>query len=189
MGYRLSKITTRTGDDGTTGLGDGRRVPKDAARVEAMGAVDELNSTVGLLLALALPDSPPTRAALEQIQHDLLDLGAELAVPGGARFDGQSVLRLEQQLDALNALLPPLREFVLPGGGPAAAACHFARTVCRRAERRCWTLVHAEPAAAPSSQALCFLNRLSDLLFVFARLYARAGGGPEVLWRHERADP
>jgi len=192
MGNRLSRIVTRTGDDGTTGLGDGTRVPKDDARIEAMGAIDELNSTVGVLLSLPLPDSPPTRGWLGEIQHDLFDLGGELAVPGNTRITDARVEQLERLIADLNATLPPLREFVLPGGNPAAAACHFARTVCRRAERRCWTLARrrppgAEPAAPPA--ALRYLNRLSDLLFVLARLYARAAGGSEVLWRHQRGEP
>lgn len=187
MGNRLSRIVTRTGDDGTTGLGDGTRLPKDSPRVEAMGAVDELNSVLGMLLALTLPTSPPTREWLADIQHDLFDLGGELAVPGTTLIGQDRVTRLEQQVQNLNATLPPLREFILPGGAAAAAACHFARTVCRRAERRCWALQQQATAAAASAPAsLRYLNRLSDLLFVLARVYARAEGGTEVLWRHPR---
>jgi cob(I)alamin adenosyltransferase len=193
MGNRLSRIVTRTGDDGTTGLGDGTRVPKDSARIEAMGDVDELNSALGVLLALELPPAPPTRDWLAQIQQDLFDLGSELAVPGTILIDDERVGRLEQQVESLNATLPPLREFILPGGGRAAAVCHLARTVCRRAERHGWALTRQERSQEPPGQSpparLRYLNRLSDLLFVLARIYARAEGGAEVLWRHERRKP
>ena len=182
MGNRLSKIYTRTGDDGTTGLGDGSRVPKESARVEAYGTVDELNSTLGVLLAVpALP--PAVSEPLGELQHELFDLGAELCIPGHRTISAAHVTRLEQMLDALNDDLPPLKEFILPGGGPAAAACHLARTVARRAERRVWTLARAEPVAAEVTQ---YLNRLSDLLFVVARVLARHERGTEVLWRHQR---
>ena len=188
MGNRLSKIVTRTGDEGTTGLGDGSRVPKDAARIEALGTIDELNSALGMLLALDLPQIPPSREWLTQIQHHLFDLGGELAVPGLTVSESARVQWLEQQVEQLNEGLPPLAEFVLPGGSPAAAACHLARAICRRAERRCWTLArtHTGETAALSAASLQYLNRLSDLLFVLARVYARAGGGDEVLWRHQR---
>jgi cob(I)alamin adenosyltransferase len=185
MGNRLSKIYTRTGDDGTTGLGDGSRVAKESARVEAYGTVDELNSTLGVLLAVpALP--PAVSERLGELQHELFDLGAELCIPGHRTITAAHVARLEQVLDAFNADLPPLKEFILPGGGPAAAACHLARTVARRAERRVWTLARTEQVAAEVTQ---YLNRLSDLLFVLARVLARHERGTEVLWRHQRGKP
>ena len=180
MGKRLSKIYTRTGDDGTTGLGDGTRVAKDSPRVEAYGTVDELNSTLGVVLAQELP--APVRAVLTRIQHELFDLGSELCVPGYAAIDQAMVTALEQDLDAFNADLPALEEFILPGGGAPAAHCHVARTVCRRAERRVQTLAHAEPGAL-RPETLHYLNRLSDLLFVIARVLARASGAGEVMWR------
>jgi len=182
MGNRLSKIYTRTGDDGTTGLGDGSRVPKDSARVEAYGTVDELNSTLGVLLAV--PGLPaPVGACLTRIQHELFDLGGELCIPGHTAIRAPQVARLEEELDAFNEPLPALKEFILPGGGPAAAACHLARTVARRAERRVWTLKRTEPVGAEVAK---YLNRLSDLLFVLARVLARHENGTEVLWRHDR---
>ena len=169
MGNRLSKIYTRTGDDGTTGLGDGQRVPKDHARVEAYGAVDELNSTIGVLLAFReLPQQ--VSDCLTEIQHELFDLGGELCIPGSQAITAPQVERLERELD-------------LPGGGPMSAACHVARTVARRAERRVWTLVKLETV---NSEASRYLNRLSDLLFVIARVLSRHERGSEVLWRHER---
>ena len=182
MGNRLSKIYTRTGDDGTTGLGDGSRVPKDSPRVEAYGTVDELNSVLGVLLALpALP--PGIIATLTEVQHELFDMGGELCIPGHTAISAAQITRLEEELDAFNAQLPALKEFILPGGGPAAAACHLARTIARRAERRVLTLARAE---AVSPEVLKYLNRLSDLLFVIARVLARHERGSEVLWRHER---
>jgi cob(I)alamin adenosyltransferase len=182
MGNRLSKIYTRTGDDGTTGLGDGTRVPKDSVRVEAYGTVDELNSAVGVLLAV--PGLPPAiGACLTEVQQQLFDLGGELCIPGHRAVSASQVTQLEQALDAFNDPLPPLKEFILPGGGPAAAACHLARTIARRAERRVWTLARAE---AVSPEVAKYLNRLSDLLFVLARVLARHESGAEVLWRHER---
>ena len=182
MGNRLSKIYTRTGDDGSTGLGDGTRVPKDGARVEAYGTVDELNSVVGVLLAV--PGLPPAVAdCLTEVQHELFDLGGELCIPGHQMIRAEQVTRLEQALDGFNEALPPLREFILPGGGPAAAACHLARTVARRAERRAWALSRAEPV---NPELLKYLNRLSDLLFVIARVLARHERGAEVLWKHQR---
>jgi cob(I)alamin adenosyltransferase len=183
MGNRLSKIVTRTGDDGTTGLADGRRVPKDSARVEAMGAVDELNCAIGTLRAQPLTPELAAQSRLAEIQQQLFDLGGELASTGATLIDEPQVEALESAIEQLNAALPPLREFVLPGGNPAAAACHTARAICRRAERRCWTLARTEPVG-PS--ALRYLNRLSDLLFVLARTLARAGGDNEVLWQHHR---
>jgi len=182
MGNRLSKIYTRTGDDGTTGLGDGSRVPKDSLRVEAYGTVDELNSTIGVLLAV--PELPPAvTACLTEVQHELFDMGGELCIPGHHAIEARHVTRLEEALDGFNDDLPPLKEFILPGGGPAAAACHLARTVARRAERRVWSLAHAESVRAEVAQ---YLNRLSDLLFVIARVLARHERGTEVLWKHKR---
>ena len=182
MGNRLSKIYTRTGDDGTTGLGDGSRVPKDSLRVEAYGTVDELNSAIGVLLAT--PEVPPAVAAcLTEVQHELFDLGGELCLPGHHIITAGHVTRLEESLDEFNDALPPLKEFILPGGGPAAAACHLARAIARRAERRVWTLAKAESVSPEVAQ---YLNRLSDLLFVLARVLARHERGVEVLWRHDR---
>jgi cob(I)alamin adenosyltransferase len=185
VGNRLSKIVTRTGDDGSTGLADGARVPKESARIEACGTVDELNSVLGVLLAAA--DLPAAMAAqLLEIQHDLFDLGGELAIPGSVVITAHQVEGLEALVESWNADLPPLREFVLPGGGAAAASCHLARSICRRAERRCWALSRSEPLGP---QALRYLNRLSDLLFVLARVLARRAKGSEVTWRHERVRP
>ena len=182
MGNRLSKIYTRTGDDGTTGLGDGSRVPKDSLRVEAYGTVDELNSAIGVLLAT--PEVPPAVAAcLTEVQHELFDLGGELCLPGHHIITAGHVTRLEESLDEFNDALPPLKEFILPGGGPAAAACHLARAIARRAERRVWTLAKAESVSPEVAKSL---NRLSDLLFVLARVLARHEPGVEVLWRHDR---
>ena len=181
MGNRLSKIYTKTGDDGTTGLGDGTRVAKDSARVAAYGTVDELNSSIGIVLAQEIP--APIREALTQIQHDLFDLGGELCIPGMAMVHETDVERLEQTLDGFNADLPPLKDFILPGGGMAAACCHLARTVCRRAEREVVTLARNESVRP---EAVRYLNRLSDLLFVLSRVLARASGHGEVLWQHER---
>ena len=182
MGNRLSKIYTRTGDDGTTGLGDGSRVPKDGARVEAYGTVDELNSTIGVLLAVpSVPDA--VVKCLTEVQHELFDMGGELCIPGHRVITEQHVTRLEEVLDVFNDTLPALKEFILPGGGPAAAACHVARTVARRAERRTLTLSREETVAP---EVIKYLNRLSDLLFVLARVLARHERGTEVLWRHDR---
>lgn len=179
MGNRLSKIYTRTGDKGTTGLGDGARVNKDDLRVEAYGTVDELNSMVGLVLASALPMD--IRACLTRIQHELFDLGGELCMPGTVRTPASYITDLEQDLDAFNADLPPLKEFILPGGTESAARCHLARTVARRAERRVVSLAHVEKI---NDESVRYLNRLSDLLFVVSRVLARSEGGMEVLWVH-----
>jgi len=181
VGNRLSKIYTRTGDDGTTGLGDGTRVAKDSARVASYGTVDELNSVIGVVLAQEIPDS--VRETLVQVQHDLFDLGGELCIPGMAMIHADDIDRLETTLDGFNADLPPLKDFILPGGGAAAAHCHVARTVCRRAEREVVALARGETVRA---EAIRYLNRLSDLLFVIARVLARASGHGEVLWQHER---
>lgn len=182
MGNRLSKIYTRTGDAGSTGLGDGARVSKESLRVEAYGTVDETNSVIGTVLAL---ETLPTtiRQCLTEVQHDLFDLGGELCIPGHLVIGAGHVERLETQLDAFNEDLPPLKEFILPGGGPAAAACHVARAVCRRAERRCWSLARVETVAP---ETLKYLNRLSDLLFVLARVLARFERGGDVLWSRTR---
>lgn len=182
MGNRLSKIYTRTGDDGTTGLGDGTRVPKDGVRVEAYGTVDELNSAIGVLLAVSNLPAEVTECLVE-IQHELFDMGGELCIPGHQAIAAHHVGRLEQTLDRFNDTLPPLKEFILPGGGPAAAACHLARTIARRAERRVLALSRVESV---SPEVMKYLNRLSDLLFVLARVLARHERGTEVLWRHDR---
>ncbi|TWI02707.1 cob(I)alamin adenosyltransferase [Luteimonas cucumeris] len=181
MGNRLSKIYTRTGDDGSTGLGDGTRVAKDSARVTAYGTVDEANSAIGLLLAGELDDG--IRDLLTTVQHQLFDLGGELCIPGHAAIVDADIDALEQQLDSYNEDLPPLKDFILPGGGEAAARCHLARTIVRRAERETVTLSHHD---AVRPEAVRYLNRLSDLLFVLARVLARASGHGEVLWKHER---
>ncbi|HEY8010858.1 MAG TPA: cob(I)yrinic acid a,c-diamide adenosyltransferase [Rudaea sp.] len=181
MGNRLSKIYTRTGDDGTTGLGDGTRVTKDSARVGAYGTVDELNSAIGMVLAQEIPAA--VRETLTQVQHDLFDLGGELCIPGMAMVHAADIDRLETTLDGFNADLPALKDFILPGGGMAAACCHLARTVCRRAERDVVALSRSETVRV---EAMHYLNRLSDLLFVLARVLARASGHGEVLWQHER---
>ncbi|MCP5156872.1 MAG: cob(I)yrinic acid a,c-diamide adenosyltransferase [Ectothiorhodospiraceae bacterium] len=177
MGHRLSKIYTRTGDAGTTGLADGTRVDKDSARIEAMGAVDELNSQVAAVLVHPVPDA--VRACLVDVQHGLFDVGGELAIPGATSVADADVEAIEHALDDLNRDLPPLKEFILPGGGPAAVAAHVARAVCRRAERRLLALSRLE-AVNPAS--LRFLNRLSDYLFVLARSLAIGEHG-EVYWR------
>jgi cob(I)alamin adenosyltransferase len=186
MGNRLSKIYTKTGDDGTTGLGDGTRVAKDSARVCAYGTVDEANSAIGLLLATPFTDDSiahEIRDLLTTVQHQLFDLGGELCIPGHAAIMEADVVALEQHLDRHNEHLPPLKDFILPGGGEAAARCHLARTIVRRAEREVVTLSHHD---AVRPEAIRYLNRLSDLLFVLARVLARADGQGEVLWKHDR---
>lgn len=182
MGNRLSKIYTRTGDDGTTGLGDGTRVDKDSLRVEAFGTVDEANSAIGVVLA---HDSVTgsIRRCLTEVQHDLFELGGELCIPGHTAIQADFVDRLERDLDGFNAELPPLKDFILPGGGHAAAACHLARTVVRRAERRTITLKKHEDVR---DELVRYLNRLSDLLFVIARCLSRIENGEEVLWDRSR---
>ncbi len=185
MGNRLSKIYTRTGDDGTTGLGDGSRTAKDSRRVEAYGTVDELNSVIGVVIAeLNKADGlDELSSLLLDVQHHLFDLGGELCIPESEMIADSHIERLESELDHLNESLPRLKEFILPGGSPAAAHAHLARTVCRRAERRVIALARHEPVNEP---AIRYLNRLSDLLFVVARTAARASGAGEVLWNHER---
>lgn len=181
MGHRLTKIYTRTGDNGTTGLGDGGRTDKDDPRIEAIGDVDELNSILGMLLACPLPEKIPP--ILTDIQHDLFDLGSELSIPGAQSISDAQVTKLEKTLDDINWTLPPLKEFILPGGGQAAATCHLARAVCRRAERRMVTLEQRDTLNPASMR---YINRLSDLLFVLARFIAREAGEGEVFWSRER---
>jgi cob(I)alamin adenosyltransferase len=184
MGKRLTRIATRTGDDGTTGLGDGSRTRKDSLRVAAMGDVDELNSTLGVLLTEPLPDD--VRASLLDIQHDLFDLGGELCIPGFENIADAQVARLDALLERHNATLPRLEEFILPGGSRAAAVAHVARTVCRRAERAIVALGQAEPVRPACRQ---YVNRLSDLLFVLARVLNRHAGGTDVMWQKGRVKP
>jgi cob(I)alamin adenosyltransferase len=181
MGNRLSKIYTKTGDDGTTGLGDGTRVAKDSARVAAYGTVDEANSAIGMVLASPLPDD--ITQLLVTLQHQLFDLGGELCIPGHAAVFDADIDALEQALDRYNEPLPPLKDFILPGGGEAAARCHVARTVVRRAERETVTLARHDVVRP---EAIRYLNRLSDLLFVLSRVLARASGHGEVVWKHDR---
>jgi cob(I)alamin adenosyltransferase len=178
MGHRLSKIVTRTGDDGSTGLGDGTRVAKDSPRVAALGDLDELNSALGVVLCDHLP--APVHEALAAVQNDLFDLGGEVSIPGGSELQAAHVERLERWVEDLNKGLPPLREFILPGGDRAAAACHVARAVCRRAER---SLVALSREEGISPLALQYLNRLSDLLFVSARVINRARARHEAMWK------
>lgn len=180
MANRLSKIYTKTGDSGTTGLGDGARVAKDSLRVAAMGDVDELNSVIGILQTHAL--QPNIHAALKAIQHDLFDLGGELCMPGYAMIKPERVTALETHLDTWNETLSPLKEFILPGGSAAAAHCHLARTVCRRAERTMTTLNNQEKITEISLQ---YINRLSDLLFVLCRILNKDAGISDVLWNNE----
>ncbi len=182
MGKRLSKIYTRTGDDGTTGLGDGTRVAKDSLRVDAYGTVDEANSVIGVVLACtSVPEN--IAALLTEVQHDLFELGGELCIPGHSAITDEFVTRLESELDDLNKDLPSLKEFILPGGGEAAAACHLARTIVRRAERGVTALATKETVRP---EVLRYLNRLSDLLFVVARVLSRLENGQEVLWNRDR---
>jgi cob(I)alamin adenosyltransferase len=181
MAHRLSKIATRTGDAGETGLGDGSRVPKDHPRVAALGEVDELNSVLGMILAEEIPVE--IRNMLVAVQHDLLDLGGELSIPGHALLKTERVELLDSEIEKLNKTLAPLKEFILPGGSRAAAAAHLARTVCRRAERSVVALGRKERVSEVARQ---YLNRLSDLLFIAARVLNRAAGVEDVQWRHQR---
>ena len=182
MGNRLTKLYTKTGDDGTTGLGDGSRTTKDSARIEAVGTIDELNSWIGLLLA-ELPADEPLIEPLTEIQHRLFDLGGELAVPGFQLIQSQMVSDLEILCDQLNEELPPLKEFILPGGSTSAGLCHMARAVARRAERVIVTLSKDESIGDDLKR---YINRLSDVLFVMARQLARRDGGQEVFWKSKR---
>ncbi len=184
MGHRLSKITTRTGDKGETGLGDGSRVAKDSARIEAIGTVDELNSCLGVLLAEALPKAVSN--VLQAVQNDLFDLGGELAIPGSAIMVESQVSRLETQAEQFNRDLPRLKEFILPGGTRAAASAHLARTVCRRAERALVALARSEPVG---SIARVYLNRLSDLLFILGRALNREAARQEPQWQRDATSP
>jgi cob(I)alamin adenosyltransferase len=177
-GNRLSKIVTRTGDAGTTGLGDGSRTTKDSLRIDAIGEIDELNSSLGVLLCEDMPES--VRSALLDVQNDLFDLGGELCLPGMAVMKEAQVARLEEQAEAFNADLPMLKEFILPGGTRPAALAHLSRTVCRRAERAMVRLHNAEPLSDPARR---YINRLSDLLFILGRALNRAGGRGDVLWQ------
>ncbi|HHM04665.1 MAG TPA: cob(I)yrinic acid a,c-diamide adenosyltransferase [Gammaproteobacteria bacterium] len=180
MGHRLSKLYTRTGDQGQTGLGNGSRVSKDAPRMEALGDIDELNSAIGVVLSLARGHE--LTPLLTRIQHDLFDLGGEISIPGHCLIQPRAVERLEQAIDEFNKDLPHLKEFILPGGGPAAAHCHLARAVCRRAERHLVSLAQTAPL---NDQSLIYLNRLSDLLFVAARVLSREEDRGEPQWRRE----
>lgn len=182
MGNRLSKIYTRTGDSGTTGLGDGSRIAKDSLRVDAMGDVDELNSVIGILMTEGVPDI--LQATLTEIQHDLFNVGAEICIPGYVILPQTRVEDLEEAIDTLNDSLEPLKEFILPGGTKAAAYCHLARTVCRRAERKLIELNRAESVTAVSLQ---YINRLSDLLFVMCRIINKHADVGDVLWQNKHA--
>lgn len=186
MGNRLTRIYTRTGDDGSTGLAGGARVGKDCPRIEAIGAVDELNSAIGWLAASEL--EPRLAGFLAAVQHDLFNLGGELAMQGMQLVEEDGAAWLERWIDQFNADLPPLRDFILPGGGEAPARCHLARAICRRCERR---LVRLAQSEAVGAAALRYVNRLSDLLFVLARVLARPTGGSEILWSkvHPRPEP
>ena len=181
MGHRLSKIYTRTGDQGTTGLGDGSRVDKDDPRIEAIGTVDELNAALGLMAAEENPEN--IRSLLIDIQHNLFDLGGELSIPGHTMVLDEHVSYLEQNLDELNEQLEPLKEFILPGGSKAVATCHLARSICRRAERRLFSLSKTNEVSPAASQ---YLNRLSDLLFVIARYLGKSSETTETLWQRDR---
>lgn len=183
MGNRLSKIYTRTGDDGSTGLADGNRIAKNALRVEAMGTADELNCHIGMLIEYLEPEDVLIDS-LRRIQHHLFDLGGEFAIPGSQIIGDAHVHWLEQVLDSHNADLPPLKNFILPGGSRPAAQCHLARAVCRRAERVVVALGHEDSINAAARQ---YLNRLSDLLFVLARVLARSNGGEEILWEQQKS--
>ena len=182
MGKRLSKIYTRTGDDGTTGLGDGSRVPKTSARVDAMGQVDELNSLIGLMMTEPLPDH--INDFLVLVQHTLFDLGGELSLPGHVLVNSEQVVAIEKMLDSLNESLAPLEEFILPGGARTAAHCHVARSACRRVER---ALVSVDDGHAISDISRQYINRLSDLLFVMARSLNQLAGQPDILWQHSKS--
>lgn len=182
MGYRLSKIYTRKGDDGTTSLDAHHRIPKDSIRIEVIGTIDELNSVIGMVLAFNV-ETKEIQEALKQIQQDLFNLGGELCPPHHLVITSETVSQLEHWLDEWNAKLPPLKEFILPGGNPKSATCHVARTVCRRAERSLVTLNLQESV---NPEILCYVNRLSDVLFVAARLLGKETKSDEILWEHKR---
>jgi len=181
MGHRLTKIYTRTGDDGSTGLADGNRVEKDSLRVDAIGDIDELNSLLGVLTANDIPDD--IKGYLLNIQHRLFDLGGELAIPGDAAIEPESISRIEELIDNFNDDLPMLKEFILPGGNMPGSVCHLARAVCRRGERKLVKLARDEYVNPVS---ITYINRLSDLLFVFARVLARQKSGREIFWDKNR---
>ena len=181
MGHRLSKIYTRTGDAGATGLGDGSRIKKWDPRIDAIGDVDELNCSIGLLVSEEIP--PDIRDLLLDIQHDLFDLGGEFSIPDSSLIGGAAVAKVEAHIDHYNDELPPLKEFILPGGSRPAAICHAARAICRRAERKAQLLASTDTVNADGVR---FLNRLSDLLFVLARVIAGDSGAGEVLWQRDR---
>ena len=181
MANRLTQIATRTGDNGTTGLGDNTRVSKDSLRVHAMGDVDELNSNIGVLLCEAMPDG--VRALLVEVQHQLFNLGGELSIPGFELLKPEAVLALDEALAEHNAVLPRLAEFILPAGSRAASLAHVCRTVARRAERAVVALGQQDALKDPPRQ---YLNRLSDLLFVLSRVLNRMDGGDDVYWKSER---
>lgn len=181
MGYRLTKIYTRTGDDGTTGLSDTSRIDKDSLRIRAIGTIDELNSFIGLICCEDIDDD--SRNSLVEIQHRLFDMGGELSMPGNEILSKEAVRVLEQKLDNMNSDLEPLEDFILPGGCKAAAVCHVARSVCRRAERDVVGLSHYEEV---SGVVLSYLNRLSDLLFVLSRCFNKASGHSDILWQHNK---
>ncbi len=180
MGYRLSKIYTRTGDDGTTGLSDGSRIDKDSLRITAIGSIDELNSLLGQVNCEDIDQT--SHDILIEIQHRLFDMGGELSMPGQQLMQAESISWLEQQLDRMNADLHPLKDFILPGGSKAAAVCHVARSVCRRTERDVVSLSRSDEV---STVIPGYLNRLSDLLFVMARFFNKASGKPDILWQHK----
>ena len=185
MGKRLTKIVTRTGDDGSTGLADGTRTIKSSPRIHGLGELDELNCWLGVVLAQTIPDDVKER--LLDVQHRLFDAGAELSLPGHKVISERDVIRLEEWLQQFNGELPPLKEFVLPGGGPAGSFCHLARAVCRRAERRLVELSRSEGDLNPFT--LTYINRLSDLLFVVARVLARRGNAGETCWNRQKREP
>ncbi|MGX5202706.1 cob(I)yrinic acid a,c-diamide adenosyltransferase [Aliikangiella sp. IMCC44632] len=181
MGNRLSKLATKTGDDGTTGIGGNKRYPKDSARIEAIGSVDELNSAIGMVCSQPIDGS--LLSVLNEIQHRLFDLGGELAMPDFTLIEEKHIQQLDNWLEEFNQQLPPLKEFVLPKGTLATTSCHLARTICRRAERRIVTAANEEPI---NDNARIYLNRLSDLLFVFCRLLSQQDNQPEELWQSKR---
>jgi cob(I)alamin adenosyltransferase len=192
VGHRLSQIATRTGDKGQTSLGSGRRVEKDALPIEVLGAVDELNSWVGVVIAQS--KSAEVRKALELVQHDLFDLGAQISVPGTPLLSAEHLMRVDNNFAQMNSRLGPLKEFILPGGATASAFAHVARTVCRRAERRLYSLSNnwsetttSEEGSIKENYGLSYLNRLSDLLFVASRLENHAAGGSDILWQRGKS--